>query len=135
VNYLRRKKIIPKISSVIAIAIILRSFIAPGFMISASAEEGLALVFCDGPVSLISQGEDHASGHDHHNTADTDQQAVHISPMCTHWAASSILAVNTNFEPATTLHLSRLEQSSYKLQYVEQRFYHNSYIRGPPQLS
>lgn len=104
-------------------------------MISASADDGLALIFCDGPVSLVSKGEGHASGHHHNSETGEAQQEVHVSPICTEWATSGILVVNTLFEPASVFEAISVEHTFYEVQPVEQSFYHTSYIRGPPHHS
>lgn len=80
---------------VVAVAVFLRSFIAPGFMIKASAEDGLAIIFCDGPVSMVVSQYEH-SGHQHHGD-DAAQKEIHISPICGQWsfyASAGIPVVN-----------------------------------------
>lgn len=104
-------------------------------MISASAEDGLGLVFCDGPVSLNIQQDEH-SEHQHHG--DNDDEAlkeIHISPICSQWSTSSLLVIHTLFEPPFIISTRIKQQTHYQTSLFQQFFDRTRNIRAPPVLS
>lgn len=138
-NFFRRKQNVIKLIWVISLAVFLRSFIAPGYMISASAEDGLGLIFCDGPVSLNIQ-QDQSSGHhaehQHHgNNDDEVQQEIHISPICSQWSTSSLLVINTLFNPPFVISTRVKQHTYYQKLILQQAFNNHRDIRGSPYLA
>ncbi len=131
-----------KLIWIISLSIFLRSFIAPGYMISASAENGLKLILCDGPVSLNVQQDQHSdhnahndhSAHNEHSNDDASNE-IHISPICSQWSTSSLLVINTLFEPANVIAIHHNQQTQYQTRLFQQVFNNNHDIRGPPSLS
>ena len=134
-QYFRQKRKIINLTRVISLTVILRSFIAPGYMLSASIDDGLELIFCDGPVSLTSTDDDHSSHHRHHNIDDGIEQEIHISPVCSHWSTSSVLVLNTLFEPTFVFIIRHDEQTRYQSNLVTQTSDNTNDIRGPPLFS
>ncbi|NOG59302.1 MAG: hypothetical protein HND53_02300 [Proteobacteria bacterium] len=100
-------------------------------MVSASAEDGLGLILCEGPVSYTVQ-KDEDSEHDHHHSNDEASGELHISPVCSHWSTSSLLVINTLFEPANIITIQLLQKTQYQTQLFQQDFNNNHDIRGPP---
>lgn len=117
----------------IVISVFLRSFIAPGYMLKTTAEDGLGIIFCDGPVTLYVSQDNHTA-HTHHdgdNNSDV-QNEIHISPICSHWSTSSMLVFNTNIGPIRF----DLKYSAFNNNYITpiyREYSDNTYtIRGPP---
>ena len=116
---------------IIAVAVFLRSFIAPGFMLKASAEDGLDIIFCNGPVSANVSNDGH-SEHHHHGDTNKVKQEVHISPICSQWSTSSQLLSNTIIIPFQFNVKITTVFNQYTPGYI-QRFAPTSRItRGPP---
>ncbi len=103
-------------------------------MIKASAEEGLGIIFCDGPVTLYIPQDDH-SGHHHHGSDSDVEQETHISPVCSQWSTSSVLVFNTVIEPVQIDSI----RSEFINHYVAPSYQEYSdftrVIRGPPDYS
>ena len=91
----RRKRNLNKYIRLIALALVLRSFIAPGFMLDTSSGNGLAIIFCNGPAGLYVPANDHANHHAHYGTDDGPPHQNHITPACSHWSTSSMLVFNS----------------------------------------
>ncbi len=134
-NYFRRKQNSINLVWIIALAVVLRSFIAPGYMLSTSIEDGLGIVFCDGPVSLNTQQEDHSKHHNHGDDNDEAQQEIYISPICSQWSTSSLLVINTLFVPAFIISTRVKQHTHYQTPLRQQFFDSTRDIRGPPSLS
>lgn len=132
-QYFRRRKTLRILPWLLACAVVLRSFIAPGYMLSASAEDGLGIIFCDGLVSLVSQTE-HSGHHNHHDGGEARTE-VHISPICSKWSTSSLLLVpDTDIVPIFT-RFSSLRETPEHQPAVPRQFPASKRItRGPPAL-
>jgi len=131
-QYFRRRKTLRLLPWLLACALVLRSFIAPGYMLTASAEDGMGIIFCDGLVSLVSQS-DH-SGHHHHHGSDEVQAEVHISPICSKWSTSGLLVINTFYLPETSPS-AVLPESNYQAPFIRQFTNVLRPNRGPPSFS
>ena len=132
-HYFRRKKSLSRFIWVIALAVVLRSFIAPGYMLSASATDGLSIIFCNGPVSLDVNSDDHAAHH-HDGNSDEIQQQVHISPTCGHWSTSSMLVFNTFQAQLLDGAITGIYEYTYKPLLLKRNSVNTRVIRGPPLL-
>ena len=129
---IRRKKSLRLFPWLLAMAVLLRSFIAPGYMLAISSEEGLGIIFCDGPVSLERGHTDHAANS--HDGDKATQDEVHISPICSQWSTSSLQVITAVFEPAV-FDESRFEINRFSnTPYYQQYFCNKGIIRGPPAL-
>ena len=131
-RYFRRKQKLTTISWLIALAVVLRSFIAPGFMLSVSSDVGLRIIFCNGPGGIYAQHNVHA--HHHHDDGEAEHQN-HISPTSSFWSTSSLFVVTPHFEPAPTLLVRAEEPVQYYTLILQQFFDNIRVIRGPPSLS
>lgn len=130
-QYFRRRKTLRILPWLLASAVVLRSFIAPGYMLSASAEDGLGIIFCDGLVSLVLQTEQ--SGHHHHHDSGEIGTEVHISPICSKWSTSSILLVpETDILPVFALYSSLRETPEHQPAVPRQFPASKRVTRGPP---
>lgn len=111
-------------------AIVLRSLIAPGFMLSVSADDGLNIVFCNGPVAVHAPDNGH-SGHHHADTGETGKQA-HVTPMCGHWSSSSHYVVTAFFAPSMDVPLPAKANTKYQSAPVQKFLDSPRVTRGPP---
>jgi len=131
-RYFYRKQKLTTFCWLIALAVVLRSFIAPGYMLSVSADDGLGIIFCNGPGGIYAQHDVHA--HHHHDGGGTQHQN-HISPTCSFWSTSSLFVVTPHFEPALIVS-TRVEQPvQFQTLLLQQFFDTTRFIRGPPSLS
>ena len=132
-RYFRQRRNIRSLLCIVAVAVFLRSFIAPGYMLKTSAEDGLSIIFCDGPVSLYSTQDEH-EGHHHHGDGDA-QKEIHISPICSQWSTSSVLVFSSIVEPQG-LDVQRTEYSYHYTTFFLQQFSDTTRVtRGPPAYS
>ncbi len=133
--FFRRKKILYKLIWFISLSVFLRSFIAPGYMVSASAENGLGLILCNGPVSFNIQQDQHSEHHHHDNHSNDDvSNEIHISPICSHWSTSSLLVIDSLFKPENVKAIHVKQHTQYITRLFQQVFNNNHDIRGPPSL-
>ena len=93
----RRKKNPGVYPWLLAAAVLLRSFVAPGYMLTVSAETGPGIIFCNGPVFLNAHHDQHPS---HHHAAGDGKARddIHISPVCSDWSTSGLLVISAVFE-------------------------------------
>ena len=127
-RYAKRMKLLPWLLSAV---LVLRSFIAPGYMLSVSAENGLDIVFCNGPVSI--EGHMDRYGH-HHGDEHSTHGEKHLSPICSQWSTSSLLVFNAVFE-AVVFDKSLAENiPAHSTLFFQRCFKNNHVIRGPPVL-
>ena len=128
-RFFRRHKDLRTHLILIALAVVLRSFIAPGYMLSISPEGGLGLAFCDGPVAMYQA--DHA--HDHHDHGDDDGAAEsHISTSCSFWSTSSLMVINSVLVPDLVVASTQPEQTVYRAPNLQTFISNSRVIRGPP---
>lgn len=113
----------------LAVAVLLRSFIAPGYMLSVSSGNGFGIIFCNGPVSI--EGHTGHPGH-HHGDDHTGHSERHTSPVCSQWSTSSLLVFNTVFEPVEFDKSNTANISEYSTPSFQQLAINNHVIRGPP---
>lgn len=131
-RFFRRHKNLRTHIALIGLAVVLRSFIAPGFMLSISADGGLGLAFCDGPVIMYQANDAH--DHQHHGEDDTEAES-HISTSCSFWSTSSVLVFNSVLEAERVI-VSRHQNQIFYQSSNLQKFISNSRItRGPPAYS
>lgn len=114
----------------IGLAVVLRSFIAPCYMLSISADGGLGLAFCDGPVAVyqVDKSHDHHDGHDGSDGA----AESHISTGCSFWSTSSLLVLNTALEAEPVIVSRYQDQTTYQSLNLHTIIANASVIRGPP---
>lgn len=114
----------------IGLAVVLRSFIAPGYMLSISTDDGLGLALCDGPVAVYQADK----SHDHHDGHDGgDETAVsHISTGCSFWSTSSLLVLNAALEAEPAIISRYQHQTTYQSPNLHTFFVNSRVIRGPP---
>ncbi len=113
----------------IALAVVLRSFIAPGYMLSISPEGGLGLAFCDGQVARYQADHEH----DHHDHSGDDGAAEsHISTSCSFWSTSSLLVINSVLIPDLVEASNQQEQTVYRAPNLQTFIAKSRVIRGPP---
>lgn len=127
-----RKKSLRFFPWLLAVAVLLRSFIAPGYMLAISSDEGLGIIFCDGLVSIDRGHADHAANH--HGGNDVTQDEVHISPICSQWSTSSLLVFTAIFEPVLFDVIRAEIDLGYNTPHFQQYSCNNCVIRGPPTL-
>lgn len=119
----------------IALAIFLRSLIAPGYMLDpvSSDNAGLNIIVCHGLASIYAPPS--SGGHKHHHGEHNGQEQHYATPSCGFWTTSGLFIVSSQFQPAsffinkaTIITEQRLLTDSY--------FFANTYpIRAPPTLS
>ncbi len=127
-RFFRRHKNLKAHLILIALAVVLRSFIAPGYMLSISADGGLGLAFCDGPVAMYQEQDSHA----HHDHDGNDSEAEsHISTYCSYWSASSLLVFNSVLEVEPVVNRDQY-QISYQSPNLQHFLAKSRVIRGPP---
>jgi len=128
-RFFRRHKNLSIHLYLIGLAVVLRSFIAPGYMLSISADGGLGLAFCDGPVAMY-QVED---AHSHHNhDVDDESSESHISTSCSFWSTSSLLVFNTVLEIEPVIAIRHQDQTVYQSLNLHTIIANSRVIRGPP---
>ena len=115
----------------IGLSVVLRSFIAPGYMLSISADGGLGLAFCDGPVAMYQANDSH-NHHDHHG--DSGAAESHISTSCSFWSTSSVLVFNSVLEAEPVIVTRHQNQFPYQTQNQKHFIVNFRVIRGPPVL-
>ncbi len=129
-HFFRRHKNLRIHLTLIALAVVLRSFIAPGYMLSISADGGLGLAFCDGPVAMYQAHK----AHDHHGHHDGDDGAAesHISTSCSFWSTSSLQLVDSISIPELLDTTRYHEQAAYQTPFLHTLVVYSRVIRGPP---
>jgi hypothetical protein len=134
VNFFRRPQSLKSCLWLIVVTVFLRSFIAPGFMLSVSPDKGLGIIFCDGPVAVYSQED--TSPHHHHDGDDgASDTVIHISPVCSHWSTSGANAVTVSFEAFQFNTQFQDEVTSQDSLLTRYSVFTNRTIRAPPILS
>jgi len=115
------------ITWVLAAGLVLRSFIAPGFMLDTS--DGLAIVFCEGPAGAYAAAHP-GKHHEHHHGKPSDRHK-HFTSSCTHWSTSGLLVINTFFD-VLSLPAPAILESHYRAPFL--LHYSNTLHpnRGPP---
>ncbi|NIW48711.1 MAG: hypothetical protein GWN30_29310 [Gammaproteobacteria bacterium] len=116
------------------VTVFLRSFIAPGFMLSVSPDKGLGIIFCDGPVAVYSQ-EDTSPHHHHDGGHEASDSVTHISPICSHWLTSGANAIMVSFEAFQFDTQFQDEVISQDILLTGYSVFTNRTIRAPPILS
>jgi len=99
-------------------------------MLSVGEEDGLSIIFCNGPVDLSPMQGDEA--HHHHGDIESDSPILFISPICSDWSTSSTLAL---YLPLETLnpHIERGQETNpYNAPKLTQIATPNQLIRAPP---
>lgn len=132
-RFFRTTKISGPFPWLLALAVLLRSFIAPGYMLFLSADQGLGIIFCNGPVSI--EGHMNHSGHHHDADDQTSHTEKHLSPVCSQWSTSSLLVFNTVFEPVVFEKSNTENVVVYTTSYFKQYSFNIRVIRGPPVIS
>ncbi len=128
-HFFRRHKNLRIYLALIALAVVLRSFIAPGYMLSISADGGLGLAFCDGPVAMYQAHESHAH-HDH--DGDDSEAESHISTSCSFWSASSLQIFNSVLEAEPVTVSRHQNKIFYRTPILQSYIVNFRVIRGPP---
>ncbi len=118
----------------IGLAVVLRSFIAPGYMLSISADGGLGLAFCDGPVAMYQANDTH-DHHNHDHGGDDGTTENHISTSCSFWSTSSVLVFNTELVVEPVIVTRHQNQIPYHTQNLQHFIANSRVIRGPPVIS
>jgi hypothetical protein len=128
-HFFRRHKNLEIHLTLIALAVVMRSFIAPGYMLSISVDGGLGLAFCDGPVVMYQANDSHA----HHNHDGNDGEAEsHISTSCSFWSTSSVLVFNSVLEAEPVIVTRHQNQIAYQAPNLYVFIVNSRIIRGPP---
>lgn len=115
----------------IGLAVVLRSFIAPGYMLSISADGGLGLAFCDGPVAMYQAKDSH---HHHDHGGDNESSESYVSTTCSFWSTSSLLVFNTVLEAEPVTVIRYQNQIVYQAPNIQKILANSRVIRGPPDL-
>lgn len=115
--------------SLLILTVILRTLIAPGYMLSTSAADGMRIVFCNGPVGLPG----------HHHLGDPQEGgktdgAHHVTPTCGFWSTSSHGFISYDIPSVPFVPLTNSEVD-YRLLSVHQPLTSTRGIRAPPVLS
>ena len=131
-----RKQDLNLFAWIIVLALLLRSFVAPGFMLDTSSGTGLAIIFCNGPAGQYAPVSDYTNHHANHHGPDSGtRHHNHITPTCSHWSTSSMLVFDScaEIKPLDTVLTDNVPQ------YVTALFIESvdsgQYTRGPPPLS
>lgn len=132
--FFRHKRNLKVFPWLLAAAVLLRSFIAPGYMLAASAGTGFAIIFCDGPVSINSKNDEHAAHHHYSDDGDQVRSEIHVSPVCSDWSTSGLLVFNAIFEPVLFDAKPAETGPDYDTPPFPQRPDNTRTIRGPPAL-
>lgn len=121
------------LARLLIVALVLRTFIAPGYMLAFSPAGGLGIIFCDGPVSLALDPADKHSHHGHHD--DGEAAGFSITSTCSYWSTSGLGFVT----PDPPLLLSIPAVSRYRVEYDSPLAHQSSdtchCIRAPPSIS
>ena len=95
-HYFCRKQDMNKYAWIIILALVLRSFVAPGFMLDTSSGSGLAIIFCNGPAGLYVPASDYTEHRAHHHSpGDGSGHQNHITPACSDWSTSGMLVFDS----------------------------------------
>ncbi len=129
-RFFRRHKNLRTHLYLIGLAVVLRSFIAPSYMLSIGGDGGgLGLAFCDGPVAMYQS----SYLYDHHNHDGSEGEAEsHISTSCSFWSTSSVLVFNSALEAETVIVSRYQKQISYQSPNLHKFIGNSRVIRGPP---
>ena len=140
-NFFRRKHNSIKLVWTIALAVVLRSLIAPGFMLDTKSTDGglPSIILCEGPAGInaipgLVQIDNH-----HHHSGDHDEQHQHDQNDhsflgCSLWSATSYSNVATLSFIDLTLDINLGEVIDYEL-LLPPSFTYNTYsTRAPPIL-
>ena len=128
-RFFRRHKNLRTHLYLIGLAVVLRSFIAPGYMLSIGGGGGLGLAFCDGPVAMYKSSD----LHDHHNHDGDDGTAEsHISTSCSFWSTSSVLVFNSALEAEPVIVIRHQNQITYRSSNLHKFIVDSRVIRDPP---
>lgn len=110
------------------LGLVLRTLIAPGYMLSTAGADGLRMVFCNGPAGLpmqIVHGQHAAgTGHDH-------DSARHAGPTCEFWSTSSLGFVTLD-TPVSPLVMRHVMQARYLPRFTYSPATPIRGIRAPP---
>ncbi len=132
-HFFRRSKNLSFFPWLLALALVLRSFIAPGFMLSVGDDEGIRIIFCDGPVVVnVDQHDSHA--HHHAGHVSQGDSSLHISPVCTDWSTSGAFAISISIETFRFDTSHQQEEHSYYTSFFQYAVLHDHFIRSPPAL-
>ena len=99
-------------------------------MLSISADGGLGLAFCDGPVAVyqVDKSHDHHDGHD-----GGDEAAVsHISTGCSFWSTSSVIVFNSVLQVEPVVVTGQQDKIPYQTPNLGNFIVNSRVIRGPP---
>ena len=132
-TYVRHKNRSTLLVRLIALAVILRSFIAPGFMLGVSADGGLSIMFCNGPAGVHAQYDGHG-GHSHHHDDQGAGNSGHVTPACTHWSTSGSFVVAVLTVPLFSAFSPDQEKPSTPPTVVPSHLDSARVTRGPPTL-
>jgi hypothetical protein len=128
-RFFRRHKNLRIHLYLIGLGVVLRSLIAPGYMLSISADGGLGLAFCDGPVAMYQASD----AHDHHNHDGSDNDAEsHISTSCSFWSTSSVVVFNSVLDAEPVIVTRHQDQISYQATNLQHFIPNSRLTRGPP---
>lgn len=117
------------LARLLILALVLRTFIAPGYMLAFSPAGGLGIIFCDGPVSLT---VDPADKHSHHGHHDDEDAGFSISPTCSYWSTSGLGFVTPDVIPVPSVPTVITLRAEYDSQPALQTGFIFRSIRAPP---
>ncbi len=126
-RFFRHRKNLRTFLYLICLAVVLRSFIAPGYMLSIGANGDPGLAFCGGPVNMYQTGD----LHDHHNE-DVGTAESHISISCSFWSTSSVMVFNSALEVELVIVADDQKQIFYQSSNLHKFIINSHVIRGPP---
>ena len=113
-------------------SLVLRSFIAPGFMLDTT--DGPAIIFCEGPAGAYASVHQDMQ-HGHHDHGDKANHRAHFTPTCTYWSISSLLVFTAIFDPALFDVIRPGKVAGYYVPDYQQYTANTHVIRGPPSFS
>ena len=134
-----------KIVVFFAIGMLLRSFIAVGYMLDTQPANGdlFSVIICEGSAGinaiagLDSSSQDHSHHHGHDTDSDEHDHAAQDHPIssCSYWSSSSLsLFANLDFIDLPNIPLSN-DVSVYQDQLVLPLSTYTRLARAPPTLS
>lgn len=135
-RYFRRKRYLDKYTWIITLALVLRSFIAPGFMLDTSSGNRPAITICNGPAGLFAPVGSYTEHSAHHHVTDgKNAHHNHITPTCCNWSTSSMLVFDF-FVEEIPVNANRTDNFPYYLtplflEYIDPA----RFTRGPPLLA
>lgn len=117
------------------LGVLIRSFIAPGYMLQVAGKDGPGIVFCNGPVAAIQQQNSEHSQYHRRQKGDHTGTGGHFNTTCSFWSASSFGNVNPALPLVPFIATETKLPVDYASPLILQPHDDSRTIRAPPSFS